>query len=107
MRVIEQVTVVVDGVVVVVDRLEDGTFRRPQYLLDAERASKRLPYSGNALLRHGGDNTRPWMEEALEKGYHELPGDEPATEEARIWDGYGTAMKPAWEPVLVARKPEV
>jgi transcriptional regulator with XRE-family HTH domain len=29
----------------------------------------------------------------------------PATREAHIWDGWGTALKPAWEPVLVGRKP--
>ena len=28
----------------------------------------------------------------------------PATEEAKAWDGWGTALKPAWEPVVVARK---
>lgn len=30
---------------------------------------------------------------------------EPATEEARRWNGFGTALKPAWEPIIVARKP--
>lgn len=29
----------------------------------------------------------------------------PATEEAKQWDGWGTALKPAWEPIVVARKP--
>ncbi len=29
----------------------------------------------------------------------------PATEEAEQWDGYGTALKPAFEPIIVARKP--
>lgn len=29
----------------------------------------------------------------------------PATEEAKRWNGWGTALKPAWEPVIVARKP--
>lgn len=29
----------------------------------------------------------------------------PATDAARQWDGYGTALKPAWEPIIVARKP--
>jgi len=30
---------------------------------------------------------------------------EPATEEAKQWEGYGTALKPSWEPILVFRKP--
>jgi len=29
----------------------------------------------------------------------------PATPEAAQWDGWGTALKPSWEPVIVARKP--
>lgn len=31
--------------------------------------------------------------------------DAPATELARQWQGWGTALKPAWEPVVLARKP--
>lgn len=29
----------------------------------------------------------------------------PATDAARRWQGWGTALKPAWEPIIVARKP--
>jgi site-specific DNA-methyltransferase (adenine-specific) len=29
----------------------------------------------------------------------------PATEAAKQWDGWGTALKPAYEPVILARKP--
>ena len=29
----------------------------------------------------------------------------PATEAAQRWQGRGTALKPAWEPIIVARKP--
>lgn len=29
----------------------------------------------------------------------------PATEAAKQWDGWGTALKPAWEPIILARKP--
>ena len=29
----------------------------------------------------------------------------PATPEAQLWNGYGTGLKPAWEPILVAMKP--
>lgn len=29
----------------------------------------------------------------------------PATEQAKTWSGYGTALKPAYEPICVARKP--
>ena len=30
---------------------------------------------------------------------------EPATDEAKAWDGWNTQLKPAWEPVIVAQKP--
>ena len=31
----------------------------------------------------------------------------PATDAARQWDGWGTALKPAYEPIVLARKPLV
>lgn len=31
--------------------------------------------------------------------------DTPATEEAAVWDGWGTALKPSFEPIILARKP--
>ena len=31
----------------------------------------------------------------------------PATEEAKKWDGYGSALKPSHEPIIMARKPFV
>ncbi|WP_310889912.1 DNA-methyltransferase [Clavibacter capsici] len=33
--------------------------------------------------------------------------DNPATDAARQWQGWGTALKPAFEPIVVARKPLV
>jgi site-specific DNA-methyltransferase (adenine-specific) len=30
---------------------------------------------------------------------------DPITDEAKQWGGWGTALKPAWEPICVARKP--
>ena len=35
----------------------------------------------------------------------DIPVTAPATEEARRWEGWGTALKPALEPITVARKP--
>ena len=29
----------------------------------------------------------------------------PVTDAAREWEGWGTALKPAWEPIILARKP--
>jgi len=36
----------------------------------------------------------------------DIPITAPATEAAQQWTGYGTALKPSWEPVCVGRKPE-
>lgn len=36
-----------------------------------------------------------------------VPVTAPATDAARQWDGWGTALKPAHEPIVVARKPLV
>ncbi len=35
----------------------------------------------------------------------EVPVTEAATEAAAAWNGWGTALKPAWEPCILARKP--
>jgi site-specific DNA-methyltransferase (adenine-specific) len=43
------------------------------------------------------------------QGLHPMPSQvdltSPATPEAAKWEGWGTALKPAWEPILMARKP--
>ncbi len=39
------------------------------------------------------------------EGNQEWDLTKPATEEAKQWEGWGTALKPACEPIVVARKP--
>jgi len=34
-----------------------------------------------------------------------LPVTSSATDAAKQWEGWGTALKPAWEPIILARKP--
>jgi len=36
----------------------------------------------------------------------DIPITEPETEEAKLWKGYKTAIKPAWEPIIVGSKPK-
>jgi site-specific DNA-methyltransferase (adenine-specific) len=36
-------------------------------------------------------------------GTFDIPA--PATDAAKQWQGWGTALKPAWEPIILARKP--
>jgi DNA modification methylase len=42
---------------------------------------------------------------AAERGYHVTDSDEPVTEAARRWQGWGTGLKPSFEPIAVGRKP--
>ena len=52
----------------------------------------------------GGGYARPWMDDpAARERYHMQYA--PATPEAQQWAGWGTALKPALEPVTMARKP--
>ena len=53
----------------------------------------------------GASDTRPWIEEARARGYHEVSGPVPITDDAKAWQGWGTALKPAHEPIVLARKP--
>ena len=43
----------------------------------------------------------------LEPNGELLPAYEAKTEQGKKWQGWGTALKPAWEPIIVARKPIV
>jgi DNA modification methylase len=50
---------------------------------------------------------KPYKFEAnvSDDGYQLIPETSPATPEAAQWQGWGTALKPAHEPIVVARKP--
>lgn len=77
----------------------------------AKRKKKRVKNPGNPKAHGRGRDgahgaTRPWIEEAKAKGYHEIDNDDPVTAAAAAaWDGFGTALKPALEPICLARKP--
>ena len=51
--------------------------------------------------QRGIRNTRPWMDDPE----HKIDGPVPATEAAKLWNGWGTALKPSWELIVVAMKP--
>ena len=66
-------------------------------LAGAEREVALVPTKpGNALNPGGigGEGRGGWRDESA-----------PATPEAAQWDGWGTALKPAFEPIVLARKP--
>jgi len=69
--------------------------------IDRAAGAEREPdtYTGaNGLNAVYGNNIRGGV--TLAKGA-------PATDAAREWAGWGTALKPAWEPIIMARKPLV
>lgn len=78
----------------------------------------------DATLMHGGSNSRRIREANASRpgegrigaalpqngilgapAEARVTNDEPATDEGREWNGWGTALKPAFEPIIVARKP--
>lgn len=67
---------------------------------EREKQAKHFAGEGSALSGF----KRPWMddEEKLRKYHYDTA---PATPEAAEFDGYGTGLKPSWEPILVFRKP--
>lgn len=75
--------------------------------LGAKRKKKKVPYpvGGDQMLRMGGQNTRPWIEKARVEGFVEVDGDEAITAAGAEWEGWNTNLKPAWEPIVEARKP--
>lgn len=50
-------------------------------------------------------STGEWRESSFATGCHAVPFTAPATVEAREWQGWNTQLKPAHEPICLARKP--
>jgi site-specific DNA-methyltransferase (adenine-specific) len=64
--------------------------------------------SGNPVNTFGGGtlNHRPYQDRQREQYGHLVDIiTAPATPEAKQWEGWGTALKPANEPIVLARKP--
>ncbi len=66
----------------------------------AERDRIRGVRSGVVGATYAGDE---WSREFKDS----VLSPDPITDAARQWSGWGTALKPAWEPIIVARKPLV
>jgi len=64
----------------------------PRYLSPRTNSPNHMDRQRGIEGGHGADNAAAQL-------------TAPATEAARQWDGWGTALKPAWEPIVVARKP--
>jgi DNA modification methylase len=58
---------------------------------------------GSSSLGNQSNAEQGYRSRVYTEGLHQITA--PATDAAREWDGWGTALKPAWEPIIVARKP--
>lgn len=78
-----------------------------------DKASGAERTASDAVYTHPDGKPRVWAEhDADAQGYHDWKGSArqitaPATPDAARWQGWGTALKPAFEPVVVGRKPLV
>src|SRR5579862_2961736 len=65
----------------------------------------RKPKMGGVVHKPNGTGwDRPWQSEPGAED-RLLNITDPSTDAAKLWDGWGTALKPAWEPIIVAMKP--
>ena len=69
------------------------------------RCSKPLepPFAAGPLAWNYGTGFPKSLD--ISKAIETMDSSVSATDAARTWDGYGTALKPAWEPIIVAMKP--
>jgi site-specific DNA-methyltransferase (adenine-specific) len=71
----------------------------------AERERIAGPASGGMASLNKGNADKGYRESAYYEKGNMLLSPNPATPEAQQWEGWGTALKPALEPITVARKP--
>lgn len=64
-----------------------------------------LPHRGKALVVAGRGERKDIQGKDANPKPQDIESYAPATEAARQWQGWGTALKPALEPITVARKP--
>ena len=70
----------------------------------ANRGNMSSVQSFKGTMGGEGGFSRPWMDDPEKvEAYHQKTA--PSTEAAQQWEGWGTALKPAIEPIILARKP--
>ncbi|WES88791.1 DNA-methyltransferase [Dickeya fangzhongdai] len=73
--------------------------------IDKAAGAEREVLGPNPHARPNQDGSRVWVGDKKGKEQTHPPLTAPATDAARQWQGWGTALKPALEPITVARKP--
>jgi len=71
----------------------------------AERVVVGEQITGNAKQRTNGTGEFGSWANNNTGGQQTIPVTAPATPDAERWQGYGTALKPAFEPIVLARAP--
>lgn len=86
---------------------EQWAILQPLLVLDEKWSERvaRVQYEREVLgIKHGTKlAVAPGQEN--DRGAAELEVTAPGSDAAREWQGWGTALKPAWEPICLARKP--
>jgi len=72
--------------------------------VDKTLGAKREVVGTVKITGHGKDNVKHGTQNRNKLEFDKL-SDEAVTEEAKKYEGWGTALKPAHEPIVVARKP--
>lgn len=70
-----------------------AAFDREAGVLDQREGRDVRDWEGNGNTATGMSSHKVWAV------------GRPATDEAKTWEGWGVGLKPAWEPIVVARRP--
>jgi DNA modification methylase len=73
--------------------------------IDKAAGAEREVVGSKVTGRAGTRADKRNADDGFESGNMVIPVTAPATPEAKQWDGWGTALKPAHEPIAVGRKP--
>jgi len=66
---------------------------------------RRVKGGGMEHVNRTNAATHNYRPDGYQKGENVLDITAPATEAAALWNGWGTGLKPAWEPIIMAMKP--
>lgn len=72
--------------------------------IDKSSGAKRKVIGKRTIPGYAKNNVKHGMHKR-NKTEFDITSKEPVTELAKKYNGYGTALKPAWEPIILARKP--
>ena len=72
---------------------------------DISLEPRRAAVERDIVGRSNGGLAQGWARDGMAGYNKEFDLTTSVTEAAKYWEGWGTALKPAWEPIILARKP--